>query len=267
VATPNGKRPAPGPGTNAELRSVSIAFSILDCFTVSPELGPSAVARQVGIAKSTASRMLAVMAARGILEHLEHGRYRLGMRLFEYGQLALNRLDLFEVSVPILAGLRDRVRDLVQLGIPVGAEILFLDRFEAQNLDPRFHRQDWRRVPAHSSSSGRAIAAFNPAVARAILEAGLIRRTRHTVVDPRRLTQILAEVRRRGYAATDEELEEGISSVAAPVRITDEEGERAVAAVSVVGPSQRLHRDGITTIATYVQDAARRIGEALALRR
>ncbi len=73
---------------------------------------------------------------------------------------------------------------------------------------------------------------------------------------------------RRGYAATDEELEEGISSVAAPVRITDGQGGRAVAvavaAVSVVGPSQRLHRDGITTIAAHVQDAARRIGEALA---
>jgi IclR family transcriptional regulator, KDG regulon repressor len=181
-----------------------------------------------------------------------------GLRLFEYGQLALDRLNLFEVSVPILAGLRDRVRDLVQLGVPVGAEVLFLDRFEAQNLDPRFHGPAWR--VAHSSSSGRAIAAFNPELARAIFDAGLIRRTRYTVVDPRRLTGILAEVRRRGYAATDEELEEGISSVAAPVRL----GERAVAAVSVVGPSHRLHRDGIASIAAHAQDAARRIGEALA---
>jgi DNA-binding IclR family transcriptional regulator len=262
VATRNRTRPTTG--GDSELRSVSIALSILDCFALSPELGPTAVAGELGIAKSTASRMLAVMASRGILERRERGRYRLGMRMFEYGQLALNRLDLFEVSVPILAGLRDRVRDLVQLGIPIGAEVLFLDRFEAQNLDPRFHGPAWRRVPGHSSSSGRTIAAFNPTAARAIFEAGLIRRTRHTVVDPRRLTQILAEVRRRGYAATDEELEEGISSVAAPVRVTDEQGERAVAAVSVVGPSQRLHRDGITTIAAHVQDAARRIGEALA---
>jgi DNA-binding IclR family transcriptional regulator len=71
-------------------------------------------------------------------------------------------------------------------------------------------------------------------------------------------------VGRRGYAATNEELEEGISSVAAPVRVADEQGERAVAAVSVVGPSQRLHRDGITAIAAHAQDAARRIGETLA---
>jgi IclR family transcriptional regulator, KDG regulon repressor len=257
----------PRPAPDDPLRSVSIAFSILDCFVASPELGPSAVAREVGIAKSTASRMLTVMASRGILERQDGGRYRLGLRMFEYGQLALNRLNLFEVSVPILAGLRDRVRDLVQLGVPVGAEILFLDRFEAQNLDPRFHGPAWRRVPAHSSSSGRAIAAFNPELEDAIFQAGLTRRTRYTVVDPIRLGEILADVRRRGYASTDEELEEGISSVAAPVCVADDDGLRAVAAVSVVGPSQRLHRDGIAPIAAHARAAADRIGQALSSQR
>lgn len=245
------------------LRSVSIALSILDCFLLAPELGPSAVARELGIAKSTASRMLAVLASRGMLERRPGGRYRLGLRMFEYGQLALSRLSLFEVSVPILAVLRDRVRDLVQLGIPIGGEILFLDRFEASNLDPRFHGPAWRRVPGHSSSSGRAIAAFNPAVQRALFEAGLTRRTRYTVVDPRQLSEILGQVRRRGYAATDEELEEGISSVAAPVCVTDELGTRAIAAVSVVGPSPRLHRDGIATVARHAKEAADQIGQAM----
>jgi DNA-binding IclR family transcriptional regulator len=135
--------------------------------------------------------------------------------MFEYGQLALSRLSLFEVSVPILAVLRDRVRDLVQLGIPIGAEILFLDRFEASNLDPR------------------------------------------------QLSEILEQVRRRGYDATDEELEEGISSVAAPVCVTDALGRRAIAAVSEVGPSPRLHRDGIVTVARHAKEAAHQIGRAM----
>jgi IclR family KDG regulon transcriptional repressor len=261
--------PPTGPhrGANDEpLRSVSIALSILDCFSVVPELGPTAVARELGIAKSTASRMLAVMASRGVLERRDTGRYRLGLRMFEFGQLAVDRLNLLETSVPILAGLRDRVRDLVQLGIPIGAEILFLDRYEAEGLDPRFHGQIWRRVPAHSSSSGRAIAAFNPTVVRAIFEAGLTRHTRHTVVDPRRLRQILCEVRRRGYAATDEERVEGISSVAAPVlvRRAGEQDVCAIAAVSVAGPSRRLHRDGIPVIARHAGDAARQIAQGLA---
>ena len=256
----------PGNAKSDPLRSVSIALSILDCFSVAPELGPTAVARELGIAKSTASRMLAVMAARGVLERRDAGRYRLGLRMFEFGQLAVHRLNLLEVSVPILAGLRDRVRDLVQLGIPIGAEILFLDRYEAEGLDPRFHGQIWRRVPAHSSSSGRAIAAFNPAVTRAIFEAGLTRHTRYTVVEPSRLNEILREVRRCGYAATDEERVEGISSVAAPVLVwrADNHDVRAIAAVSVAGPSQRLHRDGIPVIAKHARDAARQIAEALA---
>jgi DNA-binding IclR family transcriptional regulator len=260
---PAAPRPDDGPDRDP-LRSVAIAFSILDCFLVSPELGPTAVARELGIAKSTASRMLSVMADRGILERLDGGRYQLGLRLFEYGQLAVNRQRIFEVSVPILANLRDRVRDLVQLGIPIGAEILFLDRYEAEGLDPRFHGQIWRRVPAHSSSSGRAIAAFNPAVEHAIFAAGLTRYTRYTVVDPRRLGGILDEVRRREFAATDEERAEGISSVAVPVRVATEHGYRAVAAVSVAGPSRRLHRDGIPAIARHALEAAGQIADALA---
>jgi DNA-binding IclR family transcriptional regulator len=145
----------------------------------------------------------------------------------------------------------------------MGAEVLFLDRFEAQNLDPRFHGQQWRRVPAHSSSSGRAIAAFNPTAARSMFEVGLIRRTRYTVVDPRRLGEILAEVRRRGYAATHEELEEGISSVAAPILIGEGHDLRAIAAVSVAGPTARLQRGGIATIATHTREAADHISRQL----
>ena len=183
--------------------------------------------------------------------------------MFEYGQLALSRLNVFEVSVPILAKLRDRVREMVQLGIPIGAEILFLERFEAQSVDTRFHTPVWRRVPGHSSSSGRAIAAFNPAVARTILDAGLNRHTRYTVVDPRRLSEILVDVRRLGYAATEEELEEGISSLAAPVLSSTAPGTRAVAAVSVVGPSTRMRRTSTAMIARHVQDAAREIGARL----
>jgi len=247
-----------------DLRSVSIAAAILECFAVEPELGPSAVAREVGIAKSTASRMLGVMAARGLLERRDGGRYRLGLRMFEYGQLALNRLNVYEAAVPVLSALRDRLRDLVQLGVPIGAEVLFLERFEAQSVDTRFHGPVWLRVPSHSSSSGRAIAAFNPAVARAMFDAGLTRHTRYTVTDPRRLSEILLEVRRQGYAATDEEREEGFSSVAAPVLVDGDGGPRAVAAVSVVGPSARIRRGGKGAIARHVQDAAARVSAALA---
>jgi DNA-binding IclR family transcriptional regulator len=97
-----------------------------------------------------------------------------------------------------------------------------------------------------------------------MFDAGLVRRTRYTIVDPRRLAQVLEEIRARGWASTDEELEEGFSSVAAPVLLRDPAGVRAIAAVSVVGPSRRLRRHGgITTIAGHAVRAAQEIGDAL----
>lgn len=242
---------------------MSIAFSVIDVVAANPDSGPSAVARQIGISKSTASSMMSALAGRGVLEHTGQGRYRLGLKMFEYGHLALSHVNLFEASVPILERLRDRVRDLVQLAVPVGAEILYLDRFEAQTLDTRFHDETWRRLPGHASSSGRAIAAFNPGVAQAILAAGLERWTRYTLTDPQRLLASLAEVRRLGYAFTEDELKEGIASVAAPILLADDQRQRAIASVSVVGPTARLHRDGISGLAKQVKHAADEISARL----
>jgi DNA-binding IclR family transcriptional regulator len=243
-------------------RSVSIAFSVIDAVAASPGLGPSAVAGQLGISKSTASTTLRALADRGVLEHMGAGRYRLGIKMFEYGQLALTQIRLFEVGVPILERLRDRVRDLVQLGIPVGSEILYLDRMEAQTLDTRIHDGTWRRLPGYGSSSGRAIAAFNPAFAQAILTAEHRRWTRYTVVEPKRLSALIAEVRELGYSITQDELEEGIASIAAPVLIGGDQGRRAIAAVSVVAPTERLRRERIA-LATHVTRAADEISKQL----
>ncbi len=244
-------------------RSVSIAFSVIDAVASNPDIGPSAVARRVGVAKSTASTLLSALAERGVLERTGAGRYRLGLKMFEYGHLALSHVNLFEVSVPVLERLRDRVRDLVQLGVPVGAEVLYLDRYEAQTLDTRFHDETWRRLPAHSSSTGRAIAAFNPAVTQAILAAGLKRWTRYTLMDPQQLLGTLGEVRERGYAFTEAELQEGIASVAAPVLVGGPDRRRAIAAVSVVGPTTRLRQTGIPRLAVHVVRAAEDIGARL----
>lgn len=249
----------------AASRSVSIAVAVLECFLSTEELGASEVARRIGVAKSTAHRALSALAEGGLLDRIPSGRYRLGLRLYDYGQLAIDRLLLRELALPILAGLRDQVSETVQLGIPAGHEVLYVDRLEGTH-GLRFHSDSYRRVLAHSSSSGKVIAAFNPAAHDAIVRYGLVRQTPHTVVHPAKFEAQLELVRRQGFIMSTEETEVGLSSVAAPVFLEGAEGNRlAVAAISIAGPTQRI-APMLKHLAPRVVDGARILTHQLARR-
>jgi DNA-binding IclR family transcriptional regulator len=245
---------------------VQIAVSVLECFLVTPELGATEVARRVGVAKSTAHRALLTLAASGLLDRTGGGRYRLGIRLYDYGQLAIDRLYLRELALPVLADLRDQIGETVQLGIPSGAEVLYVDRLEGTN-GLRFHSGSYRRVPGHSSSTGKAIAAFNPAVRQAVLAAGFVAHTSRTPTTRAAYLSSLEEVGRRGYAVSIEEFEVGLSSVAAPILLTNgDDGPIAVAAISVAGPTPRVNGRGSVVAARVVESAkrvTRRLEQAL----
>ena len=245
----------PGPTReDAASRSVSIAVAVLECFLTSEELGASEVGRRIGVAKSTAHRALLALSEGGLLDRVASGRYRLGLRLYDYGQLAIDRLLLRELALPILATLRDQVGETVQLGIPAGHEVLYVDRLEG-NHGLRFHSDSYRRVSAHSSSSGKVLAAFNDTVREAVLREGFRRFTVHTVVHPAKYAAQLDLIRRQGYVLSTEETEVGLSSIAAPVFVLGGEGDRlAVAAISVAGPTQR--------VATRLSQVAPRVVEA-----
>lgn len=246
------------------LRSVAIAMAVLDCFGDEAELGATKVAQRLGVAKSTACRMLAALASGGLLERTPGGRYRLGLRLFEIGQLAVDRLMLRELSLPVLGELREILRETAQLAIPVGADVLYVDRLEGAGAGTMFHTEMYRRGPGHSSSAGKAMAAVNPAMARAILERGFERKTPFTIVDPARYRQVLAQVRTDGFAASREEHTIGMSSVAAPVVVTRGDRRMAVAAISVVGSTSRVLGARKVAVVQSVRRAAATVSAMLA---
>lgn len=254
---------AGGPAEDdSPLRSVSTAVSVLDCFADEAELGATRVAARLGIAKSTACRMLAALATGGLLERTGSGRYRLGLRLFEYGQLAVDRLMLRDVALPAMGELRELLRETIQLGVSVGTDVLYVERAEAAGMNVRF-RSEHRRNPAHSSSAGRVLAAADPALITAILERGLRRYTPFTVVDPLRYRQILAVTRDQGYATSREEFEPGWSSIAAPITLTRGGRPHPVAALSVVGPTSRVLGPRKPAVVQGVRRAAARISADL----
>jgi DNA-binding IclR family transcriptional regulator len=219
------------------LKSVAAALDLLDCFVTDEELGVSEVARRLGVAKSTAHRLLTTLQSRQLIEQNPvNGKYRLGLHLFELGQLALTRVELRRRSLTLLEELREVSGWTVHLSVAQGSDTLFLERMPTlrgmQVMDE--YRRRW---PLHATSSGKALCAYDPVAANARIAAGFPVFTAKTISSEKQFVDELAKVRRQGFATSHEELMTRLASVAAPV--LDSHG-IALAAISITGSSADL---------------------------
>jgi IclR family acetate operon transcriptional repressor len=217
------------------------------------------VARELGVHKATASRLLGTLAARRLLERDASGRYRLGPGLIRYAAVAITGLDVVTRAREQLEELSSRTGETVSLAVLDGRDVVYVDQSAG---DHAIVAANWvgRRSPAHASSSGKVLLAFADDDARERALAGPFERlTRHTIVDAEALRRALEEVRRLGYARTVGELEDGLTTVAAPVRARGE----TVAAVSVGGPSFRLPARELPRLGRIMIDAGAAIGHRI----
>ncbi len=221
------------------LSSVASALRVLKVFSAAEaELGISAIAQRLGLAKSTVHRLSVTLASEGFLEqNPDNGRYRLGMSLFELGALVRQRMDVSKQARPLLGALRDRTQEAVHLAVMMDTSIMYLHNLESsQAIGIRSYIG--ARKPAFCTAEGRVLLAFaSKEVLAAVLRERLVARTPRTITSAKALLKTLEEVRQAGYAIDDEESEIGMRGIAAPIR--DIWG-RVVAAASLAGPTQRL---------------------------
>lgn len=243
------------------VQSVSSAIDVLECLMRDEEVGISDVARRLGVAKSTVHRLLSTLCARGLAErNPDTGRYRLGMRLYELGQMASDRYPLRRAALPLLEELRQASGLTVHLTVADGADVVFVERLHTLS-GIRVLAASARRQPVHVTSAGKVLAAFDPAVAKARLVAGFPRMTERTIATAADWERTLAEVRHEGIAISIGESRPQLTSVAAPVR--NAYG-RSFAAVSVAGPSPEFADFGRP--ARLVLTAAAKLAHSLAVK-
>ncbi len=242
-------------------QSVDRAVAILEILARDGEAGVTEIAREIGVHKSTASRLLAVLDRRElVVQDSARGKFRLGTALLRLAGAAGRGLDLVRESRPVCRALAEAVGETVNLAILSGPDALYLDQVAGPAaLSP--HNWAGQRIPLHATSDGKILLAYRPEddVARC-LQPPLRRFTEHTLTDPAELAKVLDEVRRKGHATAVEELETGLTAVAAPVR--DAEG-RVVASISASGPSFRITADRIPAVAAVVQKAAAEVSRRL----
>ncbi|SEN76501.1 IclR family transcriptional regulator [Lihuaxuella thermophila] len=245
------------------IQAVDRALRILDLFDeYDTELKITEISARIGLHKSTVHSLLKTLQSHGyIQQNPENGKYRLGLKLLERGNLVLQGMDLRNLARNILVKLSVQTGLTVHLVIFDGKEGVYIDKVEGTSGIVMYSRIG-RRVPIHSSAVGKALVAFHePNKIKEILSGYVYtKHTPNTITNETDFLKELERVRAMGYAIDNQENEPGVRCVAVPIR--DHSGE-VVAAISVSTPISGLKNESEDHIVTLLKQAANEISQQL----
>jgi DNA-binding IclR family transcriptional regulator len=242
---------------------VQRALDILGLFdSESPELGITEIAEALELHKSTVAGLVYTLEENDYLvQDTTTRKYRLGFRLVERSSELLDQIDLRTVARPHLDKLRDWCDESVNLAIPDGRQVVYIERLTTtQSLGMRA-KVGYRGL-MHCTALGKAILSGTDraGVEKIAAEEGLPAVTTKAITDLEQLLEELGRVREQGFALDDEENEEGVRCVAAP--ILDHTGQ-PVAALSISAPAHRLPVSRVAIYGARVKEAADAISHSL----
>jgi DNA-binding IclR family transcriptional regulator len=243
------------------LNSVDQALRVLMLLQTESELRVTTVASRLGIAPSTAHRLLTTLAARRfVTQDRVTKAYRAGAALIELGVRSTSSFDLRAAAEPHLKALAERLGETVNLLVLEGGAVRFIAGFESDQ-QVRTHVLTGTLLPAYAVSGGKVLLAE---LSRETLREMYPRGIRKLTPQTKTFTQLVEElslVLMRGYALNEEESEPGLSAVAVPLK--DLFG-RTIAAVAISGPSERIPRARGRELVIELRECAGRIRADLA---
>lgn len=244
------------------IRSVNRALDVLLCFSVdSPELSMTQIAEKININKSTVHRLLLTLEKRHFVERDPvTGLYQLGYNALQMAYLVQEHNSLRKMAEPYLLQLLEDLRENVNLSILDGADVVYLHVIESPQR-VKLAASTGQRLPAFCTASGKAILALLPEeMVRRTLARNMTQYTATTIQTEEAFFEEMRIARERGFALAEQEYEEGINAIAAP--ITGRDG-RPIASLAIAGPSFRLTREKMLEMSAQVVAAARRLSQEI----
>jgi IclR family transcriptional regulator, KDG regulon repressor len=241
-----------------KVQALDRAFAVLDLLGESDvPLGLAQVASSLQLHKSTAHRFLMVLERHRMVERTGNGKFRLGLRLFDFGNRAIEQYDLRDRAQPHLRRLVTETEETAHLALLEAARVIYIDKIEPAR-SVRMITRIGASNPVHCTSVGKAILAFlsEDRAEEVIRRTRFERFTPRTVASAEALRAEMEKTRKRGYAVDDEEFEEGLRCIAVPVLDSQRQ---PVAAVSVSGPSFRVTAQKLPSIANHLAQCVRAI--------
>lgn len=244
------------------LSSVKNALQILRSFTMEePEKKISDLSSTLGLNKSTVSRTMATLASEGfVYKDPDTKKYRLGLTILALSGIVNSTMNVYRESEPILHKLVEDIGETAHISVLDHLDTVYIQKVECHH-PVRFLTHIGKRNPAYCTSSGKVLLAYaEDKIVDKAIENGLQPFTSHTITDPETLRSSLKLIKEEGFAYSNEEFLEGVNSIAAP--IYDYTG-KVIAALTVVGPKQRILSTNIRPIAKKVINASMEISDRM----
>lgn len=243
------------------MSSVNNALRLILLFREQPSVRLMEAREYLGVAHSTAHRLLAMLAYHGFVRQDPESRaYLAGPALVEVGLAVVRTLDVREQARPYLEELAKRFGETAHLAVLEGNRIRYMDAVESDKA-LRVTARTGAIMPAHCTSLGKALLAeLSPESFQRVYPAGsaLDRVTDRSIDSVDKLRDELVKVRRRGFAVNSEESEEGVGSVAMAFRDLTNRW----AAIALAAPVSRLSLQRTEEMVDALRDAVRRIGQS-----
>ncbi|OBR66615.1 IclR family transcriptional regulator [Paenibacillus oryzae] len=248
------------------IQALDRALQIIDLFDEQhKEYKLSEISAAMNLHKSTVHSLLKTLQIhRYIVQDQESGKYRLGIRFIEKGELLLKQFDIVEIARPHLRALSIATSQTTHLVIMDGVEGIYIDKVEGQKAAIRYSRIG-RRVPLHSSAVGKVLTAFRPGDEQARMLAGytFVKHTDKTIDSVDGFLEELKRVEKQGYGIDNEENEPGVRCAAAP--IFNHNGQ-VIAAMSVSTMVAHVDDDELERLIELLRQATSEISRQLGYR-
>ena len=259
------KRTSPAPG-DSYVQSFARGLEVIRSFSAqSPRQTLSEVAGRTGLTRAGARRILLTLQTLGYVES-DGKLFCLTARILDLGFAYLSSLPIWNLAEPLMETLAGQVKESCSAAVLDGTDIVYVMRVSTHKI-MSIGLGVGSRLPAYCTSMGRMLlSALPPDQMMAVLHASeRSPRTRYTLTDPDELAAKIAQVRKQGWSMVNQELEEGLVSMAAA--ITDRAGQ-TVAALNISGQANRTSAKVMQeTMLPALLETARRISERLSLQR
>lgn len=245
----------------ALVQSVDRAVTVLEMLAREGEAGITEIAGELGVHKSTVSRLVSVLEAHGLVEQLgDRGKYAIGVGMVRLAGAATARMDLSRLGRPFCESLAAELGETVNLAIRDHEVAINISQARG-TASVTAHNWVGQRTPLHATSSGKVLLAYAPPEEQEeLLAVELERYTARTVTDAAELRADFELIVRDGYATSYEELELGLNAAAVAVH-NDQGG--VVAALSASGPSYRFSRKRMREVVGTMLTAAKELSSQL----